>query len=148
MGYIETEEKIEVTTQTAAKRDFSNPTRKERELLSTLSKEVFGSPNRYKKLYEYDELVTNKVEEVVPGENGAADTTKIVDVPKLYNGVKQYVRKYRTSDEILVLLKDFKVKRDTFMAEHKKSQEEAAAKKVVEDQAKKLQEELAGSALT
>ncbi len=122
--------------------------REEREELKALSKEVFGVPSRYRKLYATQELITHKVAETVPGENGEPDTTKLVEVPLLQNGVKQYRSKYRSTEEVLQLLRDFKVKRDEYMAQVKKQQEEAKAKKEAEEKLKRIQEDLTGSAIT
>jgi hypothetical protein len=85
-------------------------TREQREQLKALSTEVFGVASKYQKLYDQKELVTSKTVEIVPGENGQPDTTKEVEVPVLYNdnGVKQYRMKYRSTEEVLQLLLEFK----------------------------------------
>jgi hypothetical protein len=122
-----------------------------REELKSLSKEVFGVSSKWQKLMEYDHVLTHKVKETVPGENGEPDTEREVEVPLYAPGttkVKQSVRKYRTPEEVLELLKGFKAKRDEFIAQMKAQQEAAKAKAAEEAQAKKVQEELAGSALT
>lgn len=122
--------------------------REEREQLKALSKELFGSPSRYQKLYQYDQVKTHKIKESVPGVDGAPDTEVEKEVPLLYNGSKQSVRKYRTTEEVLQLMLDFKVKRDEYMAQVKKAQEEQKAKEEADKLAKKVQEDLGGSALT
>lgn len=129
-------------------RDFSNPSREEREQLKALSTQVFGASSRYKKLYEYDHVLTHKVTETVPGENGQPDTEVEKEVPLLYNGSKQSVRRYRTTEEVIQLMLDFKTKREEFLAQMKKQQEEQKSKKEADELAKKVQEDLGGSALT
>lgn len=118
--------------------------REEREELKALSTEIFGVPSRYRKLYATQELITHKVAEVVPGENGEPDTTKLVEVPELKNGVKQYKSKYRNTEEVLQLLREFKAKRDAFLAEMEKKKAEERVKKEVEEALKSV----TGSALT
>lgn len=118
-------------------------TREEREELKALSQEVFGVPSRYRKLYSTKELVTQKISEIVPGEDGAPDETKLVEVAALQNGVKQYKMKHRTTEEVLELLREFKAKRDVYLAEMKKKQEEEKAKKAAEEAVK----DVTGSAL-
>lgn len=125
-------------------------TRQEREQLKALSTEVFGAPSRYQKLFEYDRVLTHKVKETVPGKDGEPDTEKEVEVPLFAKGtvkVKQSVRTYRSHAEVLQLMLDFKAKRDEYLANVKKAQDEAKAKKDAEEATKKLQDELGGSAL-
>lgn len=122
-----------------------------REALKALSKEVFGASSRYEKLFEYDHVLTHKVKETVPGENGAPDTEREVEVPLMAKGttkVKQSVRKYRSVEEVMQVMLDFKAKRDAFIAEMKAQQEAAKAKQEADAKAKKLQDDLGGSALT
>lgn len=119
--------------------------------LKSLSKEVFGSASRYQKILDKGttELVTTKTTEVVPGVDGAEDTTREIQVPVLAkNGTKQYKQKYYTPDECLALLRTMKVKRDELLAMIKKQQEEQAAKAAEAEQQRKINEDLAGSALT
>lgn len=128
-----------------------NETREQREQLKALSTEVFGKSSRYQKLYEYDHVKTHKIKETVPGENGAPDTEVEKEVPLMAAGttkVRQSVRKYRTTEEVLQLMLDFKAKRDEYLAQVKKAQDEQKAKKEADEQARKIQEQLGGSALT
>lgn len=143
----ETEVQIE-TQPVAGGTTQGKETRAQREEMKALSLEIFGKTSRYSKLFVYDDVLTHEVDEVVPGENGAEDTTKKVRVPLLFNGSKQSRRKYRNVEEVIQLLRDFKGKRDEFLAQMKAQQAEAAAKKEADLAAKKLQEELGGSALT
>lgn len=124
--------------------------REDRERLKSLSKEIFGASGRWTKFLNNGtkELVTRKTVEIVPGENGAPDTEKEVEVPVLMNGVKQYRQKYYTVESLLEFLTSLKIKRDEFMAMMKQQQEEAKAKKEAVEAAKKVQDELGGSALT
>jgi hypothetical protein len=126
-------------------------TREERELAKKISLEVFGKSNAYKKLYEQQEMLTHMVDEVVPGENGEPDTTKKVRVPLFAKGttkVKQYKMIYRNDHEVMAVLKDVQKQRNEYITQMMKQQAEAKAKADAEAQAKKLQEEVGGSALT
>lgn len=126
-------------------------TREQREELKALSKEVFGVSSRYQKLYEYNQVLTQKIKEIVPGVDGSEDEEKEVEVPIYAKGttkVKQSVRKYRSTEEVIELLRSFKAKRDEFLAQMKAQQEAAKAKKEQDAAAEKLKEELTGSALT
>lgn len=143
---VETQESVPEATET---RDYSqNPPRAIRNELKALSKEVFGSESKYRKLYEGKELISRKQSEVVPGENGEPDTTKVVDVPVLMNGTKQFRVIYRTTDEVLTMLRDFKAKRDEILAQMKAQQEADKKAKEESELAKKVQENLGGSAMT
>lgn len=144
---VETE--VQITTEESSGGTVQgHETRAQRDQMKALSLEIFGKSSRYQKMFQYDDVLTHEVDEVVPGENGEPDTTKKVRVPLLYNGSKQSRRKYRTVEQVIQVLVEFKAKRDEFIAQMKKQQEEAAAKKEAELQAQKLQQELGGSALT
>lgn len=125
-------------------------TREQREQLKALSLECFGVQSRYQKLFEYNKVLTHKVKETVPGENGQPDTEREVEVPlyaKNTTKVKQSRATYRSVEEVIALLLDFKQKREEYMAKMKAAQEEAKAARESVEKAKKLQEELGGSAL-
>ena len=145
----QTTENTENVTAQEKTRNF-NPTRKQREQLKALSKEIFGASSKWQKLMEYDHVLTHKVKETVPGENGEPDAEREVEVPLFVAGtkVKQSVRKHRSIEEVLTLLLDFKAKRDEYVAKVKAAQEEAKKKREEEEQARKVQEQLGGSALT
>lgn len=143
----ETEVKIETQPQ-ATRTMQGQESRAVREVMKQLSMEVFGKSSRYQKLFEYDQVKTHKIKETVPGENGEPDTEVEKEVPLLFNGSKQSTRKYRSVEEVLQLMIDFKAKRDAFMAQMEQQKAEAKAKQEAEAQAKKVQEELGGSALT
>lgn len=127
----------------------NDATREQREQMKALSQEIFGASSKWQKLYKYDEVLTQTVTETVPGVDGAPDTTKEVKLPVFVEGtkVKQISRKYRTTQEVLELLLSFKEKRDAYIANMKKLQAEALAKRQADEAAKKLQADLAGSAL-
>lgn len=153
MSFDPVEEKQEVAQPTVETKGTpqGHETREQREELKALSKEVFGVSSRYQKLYQYDKVLTQKITETVPGVDGAPDTEKEVEVPIYAKGttkVKQSVRKYRSTEEVLELLRSFKAKRDEFLAQMKAQQEAAKAKKEQDAAAEKLKEELTGSALT
>ena len=142
----EVQEEVMVSTG----RGNTTPTREQREELKALSKEVFGASSKWQKLMEYDHVLTRKIKETVPGENGEPDKEVEREVPVFAPGttkVKQSVRKYRSIEEVLELLKGFKAKREEFIAQMKKQQEEAKAKREADAQAAKVQEQLGGSAL-
>ena len=83
----ETEVKLE--TQPQAQRTIQGTeSRAVRDAMKALSKEIFGSESRYKKLFEYDHVLTHKVKETVPGENGEPDTEREVEVPLYAKGTK------------------------------------------------------------
>lgn len=126
-----------------------NMSREVREELKALSKVVFGASSKWTRLMEYNQPLMTKITETVPGENGEPDTVTEKEVPLLVPGtkVRQSVRKYRSADEILVLLRDFKAKIDVFNQEQAAVRMEAAVKKQQEELEKKVQSELAGSSI-
>lgn len=128
---------------------MNDATREQREQMKLLSSEIFGASSKWQKLYQYDAALTLTKTETIPGIDGAEDTTKEVEVPLYVEGtkVKQFERKYRTTEEVLALLLSFKQKRDEYLANMKKLQAEALAKRQADEAAKKLQADLAGSAL-
>lgn len=89
-----------------------------REEFNRLSKEVFGVSSKWKGLLDHGQkvLVTEKVTETIPGENGAPDETKTVEVAVKQNGVNVYTVKYYTVEEIHQLLLDYKKNRDDMIA--------------------------------
>ena len=127
----------------------SNLPREQREKLKLLSSEVFGSSSKWQKLYKFDEVLKHTIIETIPGEGDAPATTKEVEVPLYVEGtkVKQSVRKYRTTEEVEALLVSFKEKRDEYIANMKKAQAEAIAKRQADEAAKKLQNDFGGSAV-
>lgn len=127
----------------------SNLPREQREKLKLLSSEVFGSSSKWQKLYKFDETLKHTITETIPGIDGAEDTTKEVEVPLYVEGtkVKQMVRKYRTTEEVEALLVTFKAKRDEYIANMKKAQADALAKRQADEAAKKLQSDFGGSAV-
>lgn len=127
----------------------NDATREQRDQMKALSLEIFGASSKWQKLYKYDAALTLTKTETIPGVDGAEDTTKEVEVPLYVEGtkVKQFERKYRTTQEVLDLLLSFKAKRDEYLANMKKLQAEALAKRKADEERKKLEQELAGSAL-
>jgi len=127
----------------------SNLPREQREKLKLLSSEVFGSSSKWQKLYKFDEVLKQTITETIPGEGDAPATTKEVEIPLYVEGtkVKQSVRKYRTTEEVEQLLLSFKEKRDEYIANMKKAQAEALAKRQADEAAKKLQNDFGGSAV-
>lgn len=127
----------------------NDATKEQREKMKALSLEIFGASSKWQKLYKYDEVLTQTVTETVPGVDGAPDTAKEVKLPVFVEGtkVKQSTRKYRTTDEVMALLVSFKEKRDEYLANMKKLQAEALAKRKADEDRKKLVEALNGSAV-
>jgi hypothetical protein len=120
-----------------------------RDQMKNLSQEIFGSTSKWQKLYKFDETLKHTIVETIPGEGDAPATTKEVEVPLYVEGtkVKQMVRKYRTTEEVLSLLLMFKQKRDAYIENMKKMQAEALAKRQADEAAKKLQSDFGGSAV-
>lgn len=127
-------------------------TREQRDQLKALSTEVFGASSKYQKFFETKELVTRKEEQPILDEKGnplESGATQTVDVPVLSkSGLKQYRMKYRSVEEVIELLQDFKAKRDTFLAEMQAKKEAAKKKQEEIENAIKVGEQLTGSALT
>jgi len=125
-----------------------NLTRDQRTKLKELSLEVFGVSSYWQKLVDGQVvLVTEKKSEIVPGVDGAPDTTKEIDVPVLRDdGATQSVTKRHTPESALVLLLEMKTRRDQIMATINAQQEENKAKAAQEELQKKIQEDLGGSA--
>lgn len=100
--------------------------RKIREELNALSKEVFGVASRWQKFIDgVKEPVTRKVIENVPGENGAPDTVREMNVQIPYGDSKipQYVIKQYTPQETKELLVKMKKQRDEYFAKMKEQQD-------------------------
>lgn len=124
--------------------------REQRDILKALSLEVFGKSNRYQNLFEYNQVLTTKVMETVPGENGQPDTQREVEVPLLAKNttkVKQSVARYRTVEEVITLLKEFKAKREEFLAKIDEQKAQEKANREAEVKKQQTIEELTGSAL-
>lgn len=111
--------------------------RADRKELDKLCKEIFGVSSRWQKMVKgVSELVTKTVEEVVPGDKGAPDTTKEVQVPLLtVNGSKQYRTKFYTLEEVKNLLLGLKKTRDEYMEKAKQAQEQIALDKKIQQEA-------------
>lgn len=124
--------------------------RKTRLELNALSKDVFGVSSKWQKLVEkgYLEEVTEEVTETVPAEKeGDAPTTKTVRVPVLTaSGGKQSVLKRYTVETVREFLLERKKTLDTLRALLKKQHEDKLAKAKEVADAKKLNDENAGSA--
>jgi hypothetical protein len=123
-----------------------NVTRTDREVLNTLSKEVYGSSSRWGKIVRNGvvELVTQELSEIVPGVDGAPDTETVVKVPvKRDDGALQSTVKHYSVEDVRVLMTERKVKLDEFKALTEKNRKEVAARKALSD---KVTREAAGSA--
>lgn len=126
--------------------EISKNIRKE---LNSLSKEIFGTSSRWQKLVDkgYEELLTEDHEEVVPpAKEGDAPTTNLIKKPVLNSfGAKRIVRKYHTVDSVKEYMLEQKKRIDEVKAKIAKAREEMRTKLEAEKQAKKVNEEFAGS---
>jgi len=148
MSYDVIEAEVVKSEVVVPRKDLSRAlTRQEREELKALSKEIFGVSSKYEKFYVQKELIVRKTTEIVPGENGEPDTMKDVEVPVSVNGVRQWQNKYRTTEEVLQLLQEFKAGRDAYAAQVKLQEEEAKAKEEAAAKLKQIQEDFTGSAV-
>lgn len=123
---------------------------KTKQELNALSKEVFGSSSRWQKLVNsgFADLVTEEVEEVVPAdENGEKGGVELVQKPVLNaSGLTQSVTTRHTVESVRELMLRLKASRDAYFARLKALQE---ARKAEEEQAalaKKLNDQVGGSA--
>jgi len=128
-----------------------NLTREQKAELNELSKYVFGSTSKWKKLMEKGQLtaVTEEVTEYVPNETDpdAEGTTRKVQVPvKVGNSPLSTVKRY-SYEEVKEYLLTLKSKKDELMEKIRQHQEEQRKKQEQEALQKKVQEELGGSAL-
>lgn len=127
---------------------MSTLSREEREELKALSKEVFGVSSKYQRFLDgVQQVVTEEIEEEVPGDDGAEPTTRKVTVPKIRDGKKSMVLKKYTVEETKELLLKFKAQRDQLIADHQAKQAEDKAKAEAAALQKKVQDELAGSSI-
>ena len=122
-----------------------------REELEALSKEVFGTTSRYQTLMTKGESlpVTFTVTELVPGVDGAEDTTREVEVNETVPGSKVLRLKhvYHTVESVRKRMLDIKSKQDQYRALVAQME---ANKKAEQDKAKRLQDvqgQLGGSAI-
>jgi hypothetical protein len=124
--------------------------KEERDELSDLSKEVFGTRSRWQKMITqgYMDVVMRKVQEIVPGVDGADPTIKTTEVPALTEfGAKQIVTKFHTVDSIREHMLTLKRQREEIVAAIKSSNEEIKAKQDQEQLMKNIQDQATGSAL-
>lgn len=132
-------------------RTINDLTREEKNELNVLSKDVYGASSRWQKLINkgYTKLLTEETTEYVPNEDESKEgTTRKVQIPvKRADGALQSVQTYHTVDSIKTEMIDRKAKLDEIRAIIKKQQDDARAKKEQERLAKKINEELQGSAL-
>lgn len=125
--------------------------RKERLELNVLSKEVFGSASRWKKIVDrgYEEALTEeKFEDVPADENGEGGGVKTVHVPVQATnagGVK-YTTKYHTEESIRDFMLQQKAAFVQIREQIKKHQDEVNAKKAEDARIAQLNQENSGSA--
>jgi hypothetical protein len=131
-------------------------TKKERNELDALSKEVFGATSRWQKLIEKgnQELVTEEVTEIVPAEKEEEEPTKRkVQAPVLKNGSKQYVTKHYTVESVREYMLQAKIQLHAIREmiqkqqhEQKAKQDEIKAKEEATNRTKQIHQALSGSA--
>lgn len=130
---------------------MSTLSRVKREELNALSKEVFGASSRWQKLIEKGiaEVVTEKVTEYVPSEDGEGEgTTKQVDVPvRRKDGAIMSTTKHFDENTVKEYMLERKAKLMEFQAMLDKLKADEAAKKEQAELEKHVQTELAGSAI-
>lgn len=127
-----------------------NLSRDNRKALDALSLEVFGSSSKWQKLVNDGavQILTEKKTETIPGVDGAPDTTQEVDIPLLRaDGAMQSVLKRYTPESAEKLMLEMKDRRDKVLAMINAQEEEKKAKAAQEALQKKIQEDLAGSAV-
>lgn len=118
--------------------------------LNQLSKEVFGTKSRWRKLVEKGEpvLVTEETTQFDPGANGGEGETKTVEVAVLHHGSNggkchKYTQVYHTAETVKTKMLEIKKQLDqikTAIAEQQKL-------KQAEEEAKKLVATASGSAI-
>lgn len=127
-----------------------NITRQEREELNALSKEVFGVSSKWQKLVNkgYSKLITEETTEYVPGATDNDEgTTRKVQVPvKRKDGAHQSTTQHHTLASVRQYMLERKEMLEKIRAEMKRQQDEKKAKEEQERLAKKVHEELQGSA--
>jgi hypothetical protein len=110
-----------------------NITREQRKELDALSKAVYGTSSKWKKLLDkgYLETLTEEKEETVPGQTNedgtvTAPTVRKVQVPKYEHGINILTRqvRYHTFDSMVTLLRLMKKQKDDFAAAVAKAQQE------------------------
>lgn len=125
-------------------------TRKVINELNALSKEVFGSSSRWKKIVErgVPELMTEEITEYVPDENGGEGTTRQVTRPiKRHDGANQSIVKRHTVESVRELMLKRRVEIAEVMAKIQQAQKEEEEKKAAQELAKKVQEQAGGAAV-
>jgi hypothetical protein len=127
-----------------------NISRKEREELDLLSKEVFGTTTRWKKLCDsgYEEALTEEKQETMPtDENGVVGETKTIRVPvrATKNGGVKYVTKYHTPATVKEYMLQQKKQFSEIREKIQKYQDDMKKKQAEEAIAKKVNDEAAGS---
>jgi hypothetical protein len=123
--------------------------KEEREELSSLSKEVFGTRSQWQKILDkgHSELVTRKIIETVKGEDGQDKQEEKTMADLNSAGKRHFYTKYHTVESLKEWMLSLKTQRDEIIAMMNKQNEERKAKAEEEERAKKFQEDNGGSAL-
>ena len=105
--------------------------KQDREAMSVLSKQVFGSRNSWRKILEKGmlDVQTRTITETVPGEDGAPDTTRQVQVAiSSSNGKPIKISRYFSETELLGYMTERKDSFDAMMAQFQAQQDALVAK--------------------
>ena len=118
--------------------------KQDREAMSVLSKQVFGSRNSWRKILEKGmmDVQTRTITETVPGEDGAPDTTRQVQVAiSSSNGKPIKISRYFSETELLSYMTERKDSFDAMMAQFQ-AQQDALVAKEKSDKAAQAQADL------
>ena len=129
---------------------MSHVTKEQKAELTELSKQVFGSANRWNKILDkgLPTLITRKVTEEVPGENGAEPTKREAHVPVLTeSGARQFQTVYHTPESLKEFMLSALKRQEELKAMIAKMQEEQQKNKEAEELRNKVHAELVGTAV-
>jgi len=124
-------------------------TKEEREELSTLSKEVFGTRNQWQKMINkgHPELITRKVVKDVANEAGEITQEESTEPILTSSGRQQFSTKYYTVESVKEHMLALKKQRDEIIAMINKQNEERKAKAEQERALMDINQRGGGSAL-
>lgn len=124
-------------------------TKEEREELSTLSKEVFGTRSQWHKMITkgMPELITKKVVKDVANEAGEIVQEESTEAILTTSGRQQFSTKYYTVESVMEYMLALKAQRDEIIAMINKQNEERKAKAEQEKALMEVNNQGGGSAL-
>ena len=117
--------------------------------MNSLSKEVFGSATRWRKLRDQGvlEVKTHTIVELVPGEDGSEAVPKETKVPDTVNGRPVKVRRYYSEQELFDLMTERKQQFEEAVAKFQAEQKAQAEAKDAEKLQKQVHNAAVGSAV-